>query len=188
MCFQLTHFPCDDWESIYTLSYYHHRIRSMNYYPLFRVRSWNNGVRCLSFSILIEKIRCYYRSVSYSIPYLIIVYVFARTPSKTEIHDKMGFKREHSLRTICLSSTASWKSTKPWIDLCFVDFKSTFDYVNRHALPFKLTSRGYNGNFFRILCDLLSKAKSRVKWNTELSEMFHNVYGVLLGACSYKSF
>ena len=24
---------------------YHHQIRSMNYYPLFRVRSWNNGVR-----------------------------------------------------------------------------------------------------------------------------------------------
>ena len=54
MCFQLTHFPCDDWENIYTLSYYHHRIGSMNYYPLFRVRSWNNGVRCMSFCILIE--------------------------------------------------------------------------------------------------------------------------------------
>ena len=38
---------CDDWENIYTLSYYHHQIRSMNYYPLFRVRSWNNGVRCI---------------------------------------------------------------------------------------------------------------------------------------------
>ena len=40
-------------EYIYTLSYYHHRIGSMNYYPLFRVRSWNNGVRCMSFCILI---------------------------------------------------------------------------------------------------------------------------------------
>ena len=28
-------------ERIYTLSYYHHQIGSMNYYPLFRVRSWN---------------------------------------------------------------------------------------------------------------------------------------------------
>ena len=37
---------------IYTLSYYHHQIGSMNYYPLFRVRSWNNGVRCISFYIL----------------------------------------------------------------------------------------------------------------------------------------
>ena len=37
---------------IHTLSYYHHQIGSMNYYPLFRVRSWNNGVRCMSFYIL----------------------------------------------------------------------------------------------------------------------------------------
>ena len=54
VCFQLTHFPCDDWENIYTLSYYHHQIGSMNYYPLFRVRSWNNGVRCMSFYILLK--------------------------------------------------------------------------------------------------------------------------------------
>ena len=52
VCFQLPHFPCDDWENIYTLSYHHHQIGSMNYYPLFRVRSWNNGVRCMSFCIL----------------------------------------------------------------------------------------------------------------------------------------
>ena len=53
VCFQFTHFSCDDWYNIYTLSYYHHQIGSMNYYPLFRVRSWNNGVRCMSFYILI---------------------------------------------------------------------------------------------------------------------------------------
>ena len=28
------------------------KIGSMNYYPLFRVRSWNNGVRCMSFYLL----------------------------------------------------------------------------------------------------------------------------------------
>ena len=39
-------------ERIYTLSYYHHQIGSMNYYPLFRVRSWNNGMRCMSLYIL----------------------------------------------------------------------------------------------------------------------------------------
>ena len=42
----------DDWENMYTLSYYHYRTGSINYYPLFRVRSWNNGVRCMSFYIL----------------------------------------------------------------------------------------------------------------------------------------
>ena len=35
-------------EIIYTLSYYHHQIGSMIYYPLFRVRPWNNGVCCMS--------------------------------------------------------------------------------------------------------------------------------------------
>ena len=64
MCFQLTHFPCDDWENIYTLSYYHNRIGSMNYCPLFRVRSWNNGVRCMSFCILTNSL--------YSVPWMSI--------------------------------------------------------------------------------------------------------------------
>ena len=54
----LTHFSCDDWENIciyiyiYMLSYYHHQIGSMNFYPLFRVSSWNNGVRCMPLYIL----------------------------------------------------------------------------------------------------------------------------------------
>ena len=52
VCFQFTYSSCDDWENTYTLSYYHHQIGSMNSYPLFRVRSWNNGVRCMSFYIL----------------------------------------------------------------------------------------------------------------------------------------
>ena len=51
VCFQFTHFPCDDWDNRYTLFFYHHQIGSMNYYPLLRVRSWNNGVRCKSFFI-----------------------------------------------------------------------------------------------------------------------------------------
>ena len=51
--FSVYQFPCDDWENIYTLSHYHHQIGSMDYYPLFRVTSWNNGLRCMSFWILI---------------------------------------------------------------------------------------------------------------------------------------
>ena len=34
---------------MYTLSHHHHQIGSMNCYPSFRVRSWNNGMRCMSF-------------------------------------------------------------------------------------------------------------------------------------------
>ena len=54
MCSRFTNFLCDDWENIYTLSYYHHQIVSINYNPLFRVRSWNNGMSCMSFYILME--------------------------------------------------------------------------------------------------------------------------------------
>ena len=43
-------------ERIYvcTLSYYHHQLGSMHNYPLFRVKSWNNGMRCMSFYILMN--------------------------------------------------------------------------------------------------------------------------------------
>ena len=51
-----THSLRDGWENIHNLSYYHHQIGSMNYYPLFGVRSWNNGMRCMSFYILIGPI------------------------------------------------------------------------------------------------------------------------------------
>ena len=56
-----------DCENIHTLSYYHHQIGSMNYYPLFRVRSWNNDVRCMSFYILMVKknvITCWWQEMS----------------------------------------------------------------------------------------------------------------------------
>ena len=51
--FQFTHFLCDDWENIWNLSYYHNQIGSLSYYPLFRVRPWNNCMFCMSFYILI---------------------------------------------------------------------------------------------------------------------------------------
>ena len=40
-------------ERIYTLSYYHNQIGSVNYHTLSRISSWNNGMRCMSFYILI---------------------------------------------------------------------------------------------------------------------------------------
>ena len=54
LCFQFTLFLCDDWDDIYTLSNYHHQIGSMyELYPFFRVRSWNNDTRCMSFYIIV---------------------------------------------------------------------------------------------------------------------------------------
>ena len=51
--FQFTQFPSWWLREYIALSYYHHQIGSMNYYPLFRVRSWNNGMHCMSLYILI---------------------------------------------------------------------------------------------------------------------------------------
>ena len=67
--FSVYPFPCDDWENIYTLSYYHHQIGSMNYYPLFRVRSWNNGMRCMFLYILIMRHgnSCVHRWIGFSL-------------------------------------------------------------------------------------------------------------------------
>ena len=70
VCFQFAHFPCDHWENIYTLSYYHHQIGRMNYYPLFRVTSWNNGMRCMSFYILMNL--WYDRIASWGIRVLVV--------------------------------------------------------------------------------------------------------------------
>ena len=65
VCFQFIYFLCDDWDNIYTVSYCHHQIGSMNYFPLFRFRSWNNGMRCVSFYILILIISTLYKNVLY---------------------------------------------------------------------------------------------------------------------------
>ena len=70
VCFQFTRFPCDDWDNIYTLSYYYHQIGSMNYYPLFRVRPWNNCMRCMSFYILMNS--WYGRIASWDIRVLVV--------------------------------------------------------------------------------------------------------------------
>ena len=50
VCIQLTHFCYADCENTCTLSYYHHQIGRMTPLPLFRVRSWNNGMCCMSLS------------------------------------------------------------------------------------------------------------------------------------------
>ena len=50
-------YPISSWwlRKYIALSYYHYQIGSMNYYPLFRaMRSWNNGMRCMSLYILMD--------------------------------------------------------------------------------------------------------------------------------------
>ena len=52
VCFQFP-IPLLMNERIHTLSYYHHQFRSMDYHPLLRISSWNNGMRCMSPHILL---------------------------------------------------------------------------------------------------------------------------------------
>ena len=48
VCFQLIHIPCDDCQSMCALSSFHHnQTGNMNHEPLLKVRSWNNGMRCM---------------------------------------------------------------------------------------------------------------------------------------------
>ena len=53
-------------ERIYTLSYHHHQVGSMNY-PLFRARSWNNGVRCIFLAATKQLYKSYFPSVRLSV-------------------------------------------------------------------------------------------------------------------------
>ena len=49
LCIQLTHLSCGDCGIKCSLSFYYHQIGSMTHLVLFRVESWNNGMRCISF-------------------------------------------------------------------------------------------------------------------------------------------
>ena len=65
--------------------------------------------------------------------------------------------------------------------LCFVDFTKAFDYINRHALYYKLFKRGVHGKLLNIICDMFKKAKCRVKWKGTLGEVIESEFGVLQG-------
>ena len=54
VCIKLTHFSYDDGENTCTWSYDHHQIGNMTSLPLFSVRACNNGMRCMSFYILMH--------------------------------------------------------------------------------------------------------------------------------------
>lgn len=74
-----------------------------------------------------------------------------------------------------------YEAKKAPLYICFVDFKSAFDHINRSALLYKLLTQGFHGKFFRILRSLFDNTKSRVKWDNQIGELFENVYGVLQG-------
>ena len=52
----------------------------------------------------------------------------------------------------------------------FIDFKKTFDFVDRDALLYKLRNIGVDGNFYHTLKALYTGAKSCVKVNDRLKD------------------
>ena len=73
-----------------TLSYYHHQIESMNHWPLFRVRSWNNGMRCMSYCVLImEYVKEY---LALNLVYIYIIYFAELENTLLYIYIYMSFK------------------------------------------------------------------------------------------------
>ena len=65
--------------------------------------------------------------------------------------------------------------------VCYVDFKSAFDRIDRSALMYKLLSNGISGKYFNILKSMYKNSKSRVKWDSHLGKIFENLKGVLQG-------
>ena len=62
-----------------------------------------------------------------------------------------------------------------------MDFTKAFDYIARMALYYKLIQRGIKGKLLKLVCDIYSKARSRVKWKGKISDPIDSKYGVLQG-------
>ena len=110
--------------------------------------------------------------------------IFCKSTLQTDDPLQNGFKSDARaidnsfiLNGLIEKSTAS----KRPLYMAFVDFKSAFDKIGRNALLFKMHSQHIRGKFLKIIRNMLGKAKSQVKWNGELGEIFDNLNGVLQG-------
>ena len=65
--------------------------------------------------------------------------------------------------------------------VCFVDFASAFDKINRHILFFKLIQSGWHGKLIDTMRDLYSKTHFRLKHKGRISPIIRNILGVNQG-------
>ena len=72
------------------------------------------------------------------------------------------------------------RAQKDSLYCCFIDFTKAFDYINRHAMFYKLIMSGVKGKSLKILIDMFNKS-SMVRVNAALSERIDSSYGVLQG-------
>ena len=97
VCIQLTHLSYNDCENMCTLSY-HNQTRSMTDLPLFSIRSWSNGMRCMYFYILIYQ------------KYLPIQKYAENSLMENYVYCKLSSQTTSKLFVVC--SIAPWRN--PW--------------------------------------------------------------------------
>ena len=110
--------------------------------------------------------------------------IYAQAKMKTDDPFQNGFKqRRRAIDNAYILNSVIEKSiaTKRPLYVCFVDFKSAFDIVNRSALLYKMQKCGIGGKFLGIVNSMYNKARCRVKWKCKLDSMFSNLLGVLQG-------
>ena len=127
---------------IYTLSYYHHQIGSLNYYLLFRVRSWSNVMRCVSLYILLDVLYQYLKTLRM---HMIGIWVFfnaleiGRHFSSIHIQTPGKFESDRSIypfmRCVVMGSCLYW--TAPGI-MCLASTDSAlWSHVRRTLRSYK---------------------------------------------------
>jgi hypothetical protein len=63
----------------------------------------------------------------------------------------------------------------------FVDYKKAFDTIDRSSLWLKLVQLGITGKIFSVVKNMYSQAKSCVRSNNQVSDLFHSQIGVRQG-------
>ena len=167
------------------LSYYHHQIGSMNYYPLFRVRSWNNGMRCTSLYILIMIIQsmgcpvliCGVRPVSKFIPFelwAIAFYYgklsnsFVRCLITSSAHIAKATVASHFCWNVLITKKTAL-DRKQFVALLFMDLSKAFDCLPHGLMISKLHAYGVSTPACELLFTYLHGRKQRVKISTSRS-------------------
>ena len=98
--------------------------------------------------------------------------------------EQAGFRQgystmDHVFTLYCV--LAYYLSKRKRIFAAFLDYKKAFDLVNRSHLWNKLIGLGITGKVFNVVCNMYSQAKSCVRAEGFLSEMFVSNVGVRQG-------
>ena len=93
---------------------------------------------------------------------------------------RSGFSTiDHAFTLNCIIDI--YLQRKKRVFCAFIDYKKTFDLVDRSSLWCKLLANGINGKIITIIYNLYLDAKSRVKYNGRVSEYFTCNVGVPQG-------